>query len=97
METATSGLFVQKLRDFREIRDLEKTLDIKSGGSTANNISSISLGSLLSQQTTHAHLAAQAAMSYWRSDNKGPIVLTMSYGLPAKRTANVLKALAPAR
>jgi hypothetical protein len=104
----TSGLFIERLRNFRKIRDLQKLFfrkqlsqQLPSGGTYLNHseieeqkihgspvdgVISTSLGSLVHQRTTHSHLAAQAAMSYWQPD-KSSVKIIMSYGGRAKNAA----------
>ena len=82
----TSGLFIQRLRDFRKIRDLQESTDFKKNRSTADNGLCTSLGSLVSEQKqTHARLIAMVAMSYWRCE-KNPIKIVMSYGRSVKNS-----------
>ena len=60
----TRGLFIQRLRNFRNIRDLQKLFYPKSNGLMADGATSTSLG-LVGHQTqshTQTHLAAQAAV-----------------------------------
>ncbi len=44
-----------------------------------NDLCNTSLRSIMNQRQTHAHLAALAARSYWRS-LKNPVKLKISYG-----------------
>jgi len=98
METPTSGLFIERLRNFQKIRDLQKifTREQQNHGSKAESGISTSLEFLVHQKQTYAHLAAQAAMSYWRCD-KSPTKIVMSYGRSVKSPAISPQALTAVR
>ena len=91
----TSGLFIQRLCNFRKIRDLEKFFNQKDYRAPTDDANPSTLGSLVHQKQTHTHLATKAAMSYWQSfqDSIGqtkqlPVKITMSYRRAKKGRAS---------
>jgi hypothetical protein len=100
--------FIQRLRDSRRIRDLEKLVDLELQSQPNHpkikqqkiDESTTDFLSLERQKQSHAHLAAKAALLYWQSD-QNPIKITMSHGKNDKNksnataTASSLKTLMP--
>jgi len=81
------AVFIEKMVNLRRLRDLHKLFSREQEieDSMENCLPLMGTKSLLFQGDTHTHLANQAALSYWQSNQNAiqitnPVKITMSYG-----------------